>query len=424
VPLKSIPTGKFLLIKTGQSFSVNITSGGICLNISKETSEFIRIHQNDDVCNLALQAAKYPDIDFPFAIRQIAGRQIAASKIPSWHAIENIVYPAHISLEQCSSEWTARYKSSVFHGKNLVDLTGGLGIDSAFLSARFEKITYVERQEELCKIATFNFNQLSLKNIEVHCSEAESFIRHMNPVDCIYLDPSRRDKEGKKTVLPSDCEPDIIFLKDQLLSKAHSIWIKFSPMLDIAASLQQLPETSEIHVASLENECKELLFKMEADKKTDEPAIHCVNLKKNGKDEYFSFKRSGEINCDSNYIHAPQDFIYEPNSSILKAGAFKSITQFYPVGKLHPNSHLYTSDKYIPDFQGRIFRILFTSPLNKKNIQKSLSGINRANISVRNFPLSVQEIRKKLNLKDGGKIYLFATTLFNDEKVIIGCEKV
>jgi hypothetical protein len=394
------------------------------LNISKETSDFITLHQHVDVRNLALKASAYPEVDFPLAIRQIAGRQIAAVKLPSWHAIEQMLYPAHISLEQCSSEWTARYKASLIKGNTLVDLTGGLGVDCAFLAENFDSVTYVEFQEELAELASHNFELLSLKNISIKCMKAESYLSTIQKVSCIYIDPARRDKYGKKTILPSDCEPDVVNLKDKLLQKADSVWIKFSPMLDISLSLSQLTETTEIHIISLENECKELLFKIVPDKNPSEPSIYCINIKKNGNSEYFSFKRSEEINRICNFTDSLQTYLYEPNSSILKAGAFKSITASYPLNKLHKNSHLYTSDQLIEHFPGRIFRINFTSSLNKKNIRKILSDTTQANISIRNFPLPVNELRKRLNLKEGGNLYIFGTTLHNNEKVIIGCEKI
>ena len=218
-----------------------------------KTSDFIEKHQKDDIRKLALQAAKYPDVDFPFALRQIAGRQIAAVKIPSWSGRGEMLYPAHLSLEQCSSEITARYKASVFQGKKLVDLTGGFGVDCAFLANGFEEVVYVERKAELCEIARANFRALALHHVKVCNEEAEFYLKEMPPVDSIFLDPARRDKHGKKTVLISDCEPDVELLQQQLLKKARSVWVKFSPMLDISLAINQLHNTTEVHVVAVDN---------------------------------------------------------------------------------------------------------------------------------------------------------------------------
>ncbi len=390
-----------------------------------KTSEFIQKHQKEDIRKLALQADIYPDIDFSFALRQIAGRQIAAAKIPSWYNHEQIIYPPHLSLEQCSSESTALYKASLLQGNKLVDLTGGFGIDCAFLAPNFKEVTYVERQPGLCEIALSNFETLSLNHVKVCCMESELYLENMAPVDCIYLDPARRDKHGKKTVLISDCEPDVEALKEKLLEKAHTVWIKFSPMLDISLALDQLSGTTEIHVVAVDNECKELLFKMERNvPQGNRPVICCVNLKKNHTNQYFTFTKTEESNSECRLADNPGNYLYEPNAAILKAGAYKSLTQHYPVRKLHPSSHLYTSDTYVADFPGRSFRVLEFFSLNKKESKQPLAGLTQANISVRNFPLTVNELRKKTALKEGGDVYLFATTLRDDKRVMIRCEKI
>ena len=389
-----------------------------------KTSDFIQQHQHDDIRKLALQAAKYPDIDFPFALQQIAGKQIAAVKIPSWNGREDILYPAHLSLEQCSSEITARYKASLFQGKKLVDLTGGFGVDCAFLANEFEEVVYVERKPDLCEITLSNFRVLSLNHVKVCNEEAELYLKKMLPADCIFLDPARRDKHGQKTVLISDCEPNVEMLQEQLLKKAQSVWIKFSPMLDISLAINQLPNTTEVHVVAVDNECKELLFKMESNiEPENESSIHCINLRKNHENEYFTFKRTEENNSECVLADSLHSYLYEPNVSILKAGAYRCLTQRYAISKLHSNSHLYTSDTYIFDFPGRVFRVKDSFSLNKKESKQSLSGLTQANISVRNFPLTVNELRKKTELKEGGEVYLFATTLKDERKVLIKCEK-
>ena len=418
----------FLHIIIGNAFKFNLGNfenlNKIVVQTIMKTSEFIQQHQHDDIRKLALQAAKYPDVDFPFALRQIAGRQIAAIKIPSWYSKEEIIYPPHLSLEQCSSEITALYKASLFQGKKLVDLTGGFGIDCSFLSPKFREVAYVERQPDLCEIALSNFKTLSLNHVKVYCMESGLYLEEMDPVDCIYLDPARRDKHGKKTVSISDCEPDVERLKDRLIEKAQSVWVKFSPMLDISLALTQLPMTTEIHVVAVDNECKELLFKMEQNaKRGNEPVIYCVNLKKNHIDEHFSFTKTEENNSECCFADLSGSYLYEPNAAILKAGAYKCLTQHYPIRKLHPNSHLYTSDTYVPNFPGRSFCIIELFSLSKQESKQSLSGLTQANITVRNFPLSVNELRKKTGLKEGGEIYLFATTLWNEKRVLIKCKK-
>ena len=228
--------------------------------ISPETRQFINEHQSDDVRNLALQARKYPDVDIPAAITQIAGRQIAAEKIPSWKEIDDIWYPKHLSLEQCSSEITARYKASLLQGESLADLTGGFGIDCSFLATGFRSATYVERQAELCTIAAHNFPALDLNHISVRNDDGVAYLETMSPVDCIFLDPARRNEHGGKTVAISDCEPNVAELEGLLLSKANRIMIKLSPMLDLSQALKELPHTQEVHIISVNNECKELLL--------------------------------------------------------------------------------------------------------------------------------------------------------------------
>ncbi len=392
---------------------------------SDKTSGFIAKHQHDDIRKLALQATKYPDIDFSFALKQIAGKQIAAVKIPSWSRREDILYPAHLSLEQCSSEITAQYKSSLFQGRKLVDLTGGFGVDCAFLSGGFEEVVYVEQNPELCEIARSNFRALSLNHITVCNCQAEFYLKEISPVDCIFLDPARRDKHGQKTVQISGCEPNVQALQQQLLEKARTVWIKYSPMLDISLAVNQLVNTTEVYVIAVDNECKELLFKMEANTGAKkEPVIHCVNLKKNDEIDLFTFKKTEENNSACIFAGSLYNYLYEPNVSILKAGAYRCLTQHYAIRKLHKSSHLYTSDIYIPDFPGRIFHVKDVFSLNKKESKQSFSGITQANISVRNFPLNVNELRKKTGLKEGGNVYLFATTLKDEKKVIIRCEKL
>lgn len=396
--------------------------------LSSETVLFIREHRNDDIRSLALQAKKYPQVDMSSAIIQIAGWQASASKIPSWHATEGLLYPRHLSLEQCSSEITARYKASLVQGKTLVDLTGGFGIDCAFLAARFETTTYVERQEELCEIAAHNFPILGLKQIQVKHANGVEYLHQMPPADCIFLDPARRNEHGGKTVAISDCEPNVAALEELLLEKGKQVMIKLSPMLDLSLAIRDMRHVSETHVVSVNNECKELLLMLRSENAspTNPPTLSqliiCVNFA-NRKKQRFVFTREAEQSTDCFYTHEIGTYLYEPNASILKAGAFRSIASAFHLSKLHPNSHLYTSDERIEEFPGRIFRVTGYSGLNKKELKDVLSGVDKANLTIRNFPQSVAELRKRLKIADGGDIYLFATTLNDERKIIIRCEK-
>lgn len=400
------------------------------MEISPETQQFIREHLSDNVRTLALQAKKYPDVDMPTAITQIAGRQTAAEKIPSWKEIEDIWYPKHLSLEQCSSEITARYKASLLQGESLTDLTAGFGIDCSFLAAGFQSVTYVERQEELCEIAVHNFPILNLNHITVKNEDGVDHLKAMSPVDCIFLDPARRNEHGGKTVAISDCEPDVAELEELLLSKANRIMVKLSPMLDLALALKELRHTQEVHILSVNNECKELLLLLGQEPPAEqnpleEVPIHCVNLFTKGVQEkqHFVFTREQEQRSECMYTDTLGSYLYEPNTSLLKAGAFRSIAAAYPIKKLHPNSHLYTSYVLITDFPGRAFRIINQCSFNKKEIKESLSDLKKANITVRNFPATVAELRKRINLAEGGDTYLFASTLNNGQKILLRCEK-
>lgn len=400
------------------------------MQISPETQQFIREHQSDDIRALALQAKKYPNVNMPTAITQIAGQQIAAEKIPSWKKIEDIWYPKHLSLEQCSSEITARYKASLLQGESLTDLTAGFGIDCSFLAAGFQSVTYVERQKELCEIAAHNFPILNLNHITVRNEDGVAYLQTMSPVDCIFLDPARRNEHGGKTVAISDCEPDVAELEELLLSKANRIMVKLSPMLDLTLALKELRHTQEVHILSVNNECKELLLLLEQEPPAEqnppeEVPIHCVNLFTKGIQEkqHFVFTREQEQRSECMYTDTLGSYLYEPNTSLLKAGAFRSIAAAYPIKKLHPNSHLYTSDVLITDFPGRAFRIINQCSFNKKEIKESLSDLKKANITVRNFPATVAELRKRINLTEGGDTYLFASTLNNGQKILLRCEK-
>lgn len=392
------------------------------MKCSSSTLDFIRTHGEADVRALALQARKYSEVDMPVAITQIAGRQAAAHKIPLWSATDGLYYPRHLSLEQCSSELTARYKASLIQGDSLTDLTGGFGIDCAFLASRFKQVAYVERQEELCDIAINNFPLLNLHHITVHHEDAVEYVQKMSPVDCLFIDPARRNEHGGKTVAIADCEPDVAALEELLLSKARRVMVKLSPMLDLTLALRDLNHVCEAHIISVNNDCKELLLLL-AQEPTQAVTIHCVNLTSKG-NQHFAFTREEEQEADCDYTDQVEGYLYEPNASLLKAGAFRSIASAYSLRKLHPNSHLYTADTLVEEFPGRVFRVLARGSFNKKEMKELLGEGKKANITVRNFPASVAELRQRLKLSEGGDTYLFATTLCDEQKVLIRCLKI
>ena len=366
--------------------------------------QFILTHEQEDVRNLAL---RFKGEDMPFLLNQIKGRQTAKNKIPSWYVNNEIVYPIQLSQEQASSEITAQYKVSVIgSGRILVDLTGGMGVDFSFLSPRFTESVYVEQNMELCNIAAHNFKALNLPHVSVQNTTSDDYLENMPPADVIYLDPARRNEAGKKTFRIKDCSPDVLEIRGALLTKAKLVVIKFSPMLDIALAVKELKYVHEVHVVSVENECKELLFLLSP--KAESIAYHAVNLRKNGNTEKFFFNPQDEHNLAISFAETIGKYLYEPNASILKAGGFKSVAKQFGIQKLHVNSHLYTCNTSIPNFPGRIFEVKEWFLANKQNIKLFLSHTKKANVAVRNFPLSVAEIRQKTGLKEGGEVYLFA----------------
>ena len=392
---------------------------------NEATRKFIKERRFDDVRKLALQTSSIanPDVNIPFALTQIEGRQFAENKIPSWFQSDEIVYPPHISLEQCSSEQTASYKAGLLSGNSFVDLTGGFGVDFAFISGKFRESYYVEKQEELCGIAASNFSSLGLNSATVINADATGFLKNMQPADAIFIDPGRRSDSGKKAVAIEEAEPDLLKIRDLLLEKAETVLIKLSPMLDISQALKQLKNVTEVHVVSLENECKELLFLLKRDFTVSEPLITCVNSTKKNNYPELSFLQSQEKAMQIEYTSEVEQYIYEPNASLLKAGFYKGLTGLYPVRKFHPDSHLYTSAQFIPNFPGRIFQTVACSSFNKQDLKNFLHGIDKASVAVRNFPLSVVELRKKLKIKDGDEIYIFATTLASGKRALIKAER-
>ena len=358
------------------------------------------------------------DLDIRILANQIKARQIIETKIPSFKNYKNLIYPKQVSMEQCSSEHTALYKSKICNGESFIDLTGGLGIDSFFISKSFKNTIHCEKDLELQFIAQHNFECLQSK-VESNFTDGIEYLQHTNQIfDLIYIDPSRRNENNTKVVKLEQYTPNIILHLNLLLNKGKQILVKTSPLLDIKQAMKQLPQLKEIHVITVNNECKELLFLINSNSNKKQTSIICKDLLKNST---FKFDYEQEFNCTIN-LSLPQKYIYEPNASILKAGAFKSIALPFELSKLHANSHLYTSESYIKEFPGRCFELNTICRLNKKEIQTALKS-KQANISKRNFPNSVNEIRKKLGLNDGGNDYIFATTLMNEKKRLLICRK-
>jgi hypothetical protein len=385
---------------------------------------FIQAHVGDDLSVLLLSAARYPKVDVPFVAEQIAARRHIREKLPAWHANERLLFPSKIAAEQCSSEQTARYKLRLLDDeKHLCDLTGGLGIDALYFAQKVEQVTYVERSKKCFDVAMHNFSALQVENIKGCHANAEDIWRQINPPDVFYLDPSRRGEGNTRVFALPDCDPDLLRLLPSLFSKAPKVIAKLSPMLDIRHTLALLPETVEVHVVSVKNECKELLFVLKREKTRPEPRIYCVNCTADGTEQDFRFFLSDEQNGAPLPAQPVRSYLYEPNASILKAGAYKQTALQLGVGKLHASSHLYTSDTLEAHFPGRIFRVEEVIPFHGKDCRTIARRIPRANLSVRNFPLSVDELRKRTRIADGGDTCLFATTLAGNEKVLIRCKK-
>lgn len=381
-----------------------------------DTWQFIAEHLHDDVHDLALKNIP-AGVDKTLALCQIEARQLLAKKVPSWSTNMELLFPAHLSIEQCSSETTAQYKASLLRGSTFVDLTGGLGVDCCFVSKNFQHTDYVELNPRLCELAQHNFEVLH-QPITIHNEPAASFLERCNPVDVIFLDPARRDQHGRKMVSITDCTPDVVALQDFLLSKASLVMVKLSPMLDITKALQELCHVKEVHVVAVANECKELLFLLERDFEA-QPSFTCVNLQT-------SQPKVSYVASDCRHDEGgetPRSFLYEPNAALMKAGCFGLLAQRYGLLQLHPNSHLFTSDRLIADFPGRVFVVEGWAPYNKRIKATLLQGVDRASIATRNFPLSVAELRKALSIADGDEVFLFATTVSPQEKVIIKTRK-
>lgn len=436
--------------------------------MNQATQDFIRQHQDDDVRQLAFLGSKYSEVDMPFALDQIRGRKMARVKLPRWASLEGIIYPPHISMEQCSSESTALYKAELaarllslpasssgieMKAENeieFVDLTGGFGVDFSYIAARLGvKSMYVERQAHLCEAAKENFGRLGLKNAIVKNGDGIEILHSFHPkkkdaasaddslgitydqplsllktnlgLKIIFIDPARRDDAGNKVVSLKDCTPDVTVLQEEMLSKADYVIIKLSPMLDWHRAISELSHVREVHIISVNNECKELLLVLSARNMGENLRIYCINDAQSFVCEESDMETSS-VKIAPSTLEEMQ-YLYEPNASLMKAGCFGVLSGRYDARMLSKNSHLFVSQAPIEAFPGRSFRIIAVSSFNKKELKRHLSGITKANIATRNFPLSVAELRKRLKLKDGGETYIFATTLSDESHVLVITEK-
>lgn len=395
--------------------------------MNEATIQFVREHREEDVRSLALQTRRDDGIDLPWALDQIQGWQTARRKLPAWAAIDGIIYPPHLSMEQCSSQQTAIYKCGIIERlpqacrEMLIDLTGGFGVDFAFMAKCSRQATYVERQEHLCETARHNFELLGLNHARVIHGDAESILSDLktNPdTTMIYLDPARRDSNSSRTYAIADCTPNVLELKDQLFKAADHILLKLSPMLDWHKAVSDLgSRVAEIHIVSTGNECKELLMLLSAEHE-GEPTIYCVN-----DDQSLIYTPSQDVLPPQIADSEDATYLYEPNASVMKAGCFGLLTDRFPVKALATDSHLFVSSEEIKDFPGRRFVIDAITTMNKKELAHALKGITRANIATRNFPMTAQQLRQRLKLQDGGDCYIFGTTTAMGQRLLYLCKK-
>lgn len=393
------------------------------------TAEFIREYRERDIRQLALQANRFPDVDMLYALDQIQGWQIARRKLPKWAACDGVIFPPHLSMEQCSSEPTAQYKLNlatewaerVGHASSMTDLTGGFGVDFSFTSCAFAAATYVERNEQLCHIVEHNLPLLGLDNATVVCADAVEYLSTVEPQTMLFLDPARRDEHGAKTVMLADCTPDVVQLLPKLLEKSRFTMLKLSPMLDWHKAVDDLQGTvREVHIVSVGGECKELLLVLSTVVES-ELKVYCADLSTASDTSSIFVYTPGSSAPVANSKLKTQNskFVHEPNASIMKAGCFDELAAAYGVSPVSRNSHLFLSDEPVEGFPGRSFVVERVTTMNKGELRKALVGIEKANIATRNFPLTVAGLRKRLKIKDGGDVYIFATTTAEGEHVLL-----
>ncbi len=388
------------------------------LLLSPEVQDFIEKNLNSDPNKLLFKGSPFEGITIQELVNQIISKKKSEKKLPTWFETIDVFYPPKLSIEQTSSELTAKYKSNLVKGNSLIDITGGFGVDCFYFSKQFKKVIHCEMNNDLSKIARHNFEQFSINTVKTVATDGLIYLKETEEnFDCIYIDPSRRSDIKGKVFLLKDCTPDVPYNLNLLFEKSNTILIKNSPILDISGTIKELKFVKEIHIVAVKNEVKELLFLLEKNYE-ESITVHTVNLK-NTEVQNFKF----QINDTSEVIYSePLTYLYEPNSAILKAGAFNEITNNYNIMKLHQHSHLYTSEKLIKNFPGRIFHVLNCFEYNKKKLKKEIKE-DKANLTIRNFPKTVEQLRKETKLKDGGNHYIFFTTNLNNKLIVIQCKK-
>lgn len=401
--------------------------------MTREFIDFVNAHKDEDTARLLLSAARYPSIDMPAAVQQIEGVRMAREKWPSLLECEDFLYPPRLNREQSSSEATALHKACIYYLRQLqgeevarplriADLTGGMGIDSFALAgwkaeeAVEVEVNYVEQDPELCNLARSNAKVLGLENIRVHCGDSMEWLRQQSGCfDLIFVDPARRDKQGRKVAAFEDCTPDILAHQELLLSKGKEILVKASPMIDISLAASQLRNISDIYVIAVHGECKEVLFR--CGMPDGEPLIHCHHLHHGEVDDY-AFTRDDEAQAQATYAGEMRKYLYEPNAALMKAGPFKMLSQTEKVDKLSRNTHLYTSDSFILRFPGRIFNVLVEVKPTRKEVRQWIPE-GRAHVVTRNYPVAAANLQKQLGLKEGGDLFVVATTVGYEKKMFL-----
>ena len=390
-----------------------------------ELRDFIQRHIDDDTSDLLLAAQKYQGLNVPFAVEQIEARKRLKAKLPEWYANANLIMGGRVPAEQCSSEQTARYKRSIVEGESLCDMTGGMGVDFWYMSEGMKRAIYTERQSHLCEAAIHNFQMLQdgkHPEVEVRCGDGRELPIPL--VDVIYLDPARRAGDGSRVYAIEDCEPNVVEWQDELLLHASTVLVKLSPMVDVSDMLRKLKGVTDVYIVGVRNECKEVLVKMQRRIESEQldVMVHCVDFLTSGKMEYvFSLSDEMKISLTDNGV---KRYLYEPDVTLMKAGAFDSLCVRYAVQQLDVDTHLMTSDALIADFPGRIFEVIEKMPFSSKLLKRIKQQCPQANIATRNFLLTADELRKRTGIKDGGDVYLFGVKVKNQGALLLMCRKI
>ncbi|MBP6072521.1 MAG: class I SAM-dependent methyltransferase [Flavobacterium sp.] len=386
--------------------------------LTSEIQSYISQHVGTKSSALAFQKNPFPNIDFKQIINQIEAKTKAQDKLPTWFKTPGIIYPSKVSVEQTSSETTAQYKASLVSGNSLFDATGGFGIDAYYFAKKVQKVVHCELNHELSELVQHNFKTLQCNSIECMAGNSSEILKDLNqPFDHIYIDPSRRNDQKGKVFMLQDCLPNVPELQDFYFNYTDQILIKTAPILDITSGLTELKNVKNIHIVAVDNEVKELLWEIEKNY-SDSITIKTIHFHKNKKEE-FEFQRNNPVTV--NYT-VPDKFLFEPNSALMKSGGFNEVAHHFKLNKLHTHSHLYTASEPI-EFPGRVFIIIQNIPYSKNEMKTHLQNTN-ANITTRNFPESVDTIRKKWKIKEGGTTYCFFTTDKNDNKIVLICKKI